>query len=42
MIRKITTIPTLNIIIDDMYSETGIDTRIESFVDILKERSDKY
>lgn len=38
MIRKITTIPTLNILIDELTSSTGLETRIESFIDIIKER----
>ena len=36
LIRKITDIPTLNLIIDELTSETGIETRLESFVDIIK------
>lgn len=38
MIRKLNNIPTLNIIIDELTGEAGIDTRLESFIDILKER----
>ncbi len=38
VIRKIK-IPCINIVIDDMDSMTGIETRIESFIDILKERN---
>lgn len=38
MIRKITTIPTTNILIDELNSNTGLDTRLESFIDIIKER----
>ena len=37
MIRKITK-PSLNIILDNQTSEIGIETRLESFIDILKER----
>lgn len=37
-IRKIK-IPTLNLIIDDIDSLTGFETRLESFVDVVKERS---
>ena len=37
MIRKITK-PTLNIIIDSNNSMVGLETRLESFIDILKER----
>ena len=40
LIRKIKNKPTLNIIIDELSSSTGLETRIESFIDILKERSD--
>ena len=35
LIRKVT-IPTLNLIIDELTNETGIETRIESFIDIIK------
>lgn len=38
MIRKITNIPTLNILMDELSSNAGLETRIESFVDIIKER----
>lgn len=41
MIRKITNIPTLNIIIDELTGETGLETRLESFIDIIKGRNDK-
>lgn len=37
VIRKIT-LPYLNIIIDDLSSDIGLETRLESFIDILKER----
>jgi predicted nucleotide-binding protein (sugar kinase/HSP70/actin superfamily) len=40
MLRKINNIPSLNIIIDEQTSEAGLETRIESFIDIIKERSD--
>ena len=36
MIRKITNIPKLNIIIDELAAETGLITRLESFIDILE------
>ena len=36
MIRKITNIPKLNIIIDELGTETGLVTRLESFIDILE------
>ena len=39
LIRKITNIPITNILIDEPTAETGIETRLESFVDIIKERS---
>lgn len=39
LIRKLKDIPTLNLIIDELTGETGIETRIESFIDIIKERS---
>ena len=38
IIRKITNIPSLNLVVDEQTSSTGIETRIESFVDIIKER----
>ena len=38
MIRKITDIPTTNILIDELTASTGLETRLESFVDIIKER----
>lgn len=34
-IRKIKEVPSINIIIDEQDSDVGIDTRIESFIDIL-------
>lgn len=37
-IRKILNIPTINLVIDDLDSDTGIKTRLESFVDIITER----
>ena len=40
MIRKLTTTPTLNIIVDELTGGAGLETRIESFIDILNERSD--
>ena len=40
MIRKITDIPTISILIDELTSNTGLETRLESFVDIVKERSE--
>lgn len=38
MMRKIKNIPSLNLIVDEQTSDTGIETRIESFIDIIKER----
>lgn len=40
MIRKLKKMPTLNIILDELRSETGLETRVESFIDILRERRD--
>lgn len=40
MIRKITDIPITNILIDELSASTGLETRLESFVDIIKERRD--
>lgn len=37
IIRKVTK-PTLNIILDSQTSEIGLETRLESFIDVLKER----
>lgn len=42
MIRKITDIPMTNILIDELSASTGLETRLESFVDIIKERSDNH
>ena len=38
MLRKITNIPMTNILIDELSSDTGLETRLESFADIIKER----
>jgi predicted nucleotide-binding protein (sugar kinase/HSP70/actin superfamily) len=38
IIRKSKKIPTINIILDELQGEAGLQTRIESFLDILKER----
>jgi predicted nucleotide-binding protein (sugar kinase/HSP70/actin superfamily) len=38
MLRKIENIPMTNILIDEQTSDTGLDTRIESFIDIINER----
>lgn len=42
MLRKITTIPMTNILVDELTASTGLETRLESFVDILKERRDNH
>lgn len=42
MIRKITDIPMTNILIDELSASTGLETRLESFVDIIKERRDNH
>lgn len=42
MLRKITNIPVTNILIDELSASTGLETRLESFVDIIKERKDNY
>ena len=38
-IRKINNIPTLNIILDEQKANAGIVTRLESFIDILEQKS---
>jgi len=40
-IRKIKDIPITNIILDEQTAEAGLHTRLESFLDIIKERRDK-
>lgn len=40
MLRKITSIPMTNILVDELTASTGLETRLEIFVDILKERRD--
>lgn len=42
MLRKITDVPITNILIDELSADTGLETRLESFVDIIKERSDNH
>ena len=42
MLRKITNIPMTNILIDELSASTGLETRLESFVDIIKERKENY
>ena len=41
MIRKINNLPTINILVDELNSQTGLETRLESFIDIIKERRRK-
>lgn len=38
IIRKSKNVPTINIILDELQGEAGLQTRIESFIDILNER----
>ncbi len=38
MFRKLKDIPVINIILDELQGEAGLQTRIESFVDIIKQR----
>lgn len=38
LIRKLNNIPIMNIIIDELQAESGLHTRLESFVDIIKAR----
>ncbi len=38
IIRKTKNIPTINIVLDELQGEAGLQTRIESFIDILNER----
>jgi len=38
VVRKIKNIPIANIVLDELQGEAGIQTRIESFLDIIKER----
>jgi len=40
LIRKIKNVPIANILIDEATSETGLITRLESFVDIIKGKKD--
>lgn len=39
ILRKSKKIPTINIILDDLQGEAGLQTRIESFIDIINERT---
>ena len=38
LIRKIKNIPVINIIIDEQTAEAGLQTRLESFIDIIKQK----
>ena len=42
MIRKINNLPTTNILIDELTTSTGLETRLESFIDIIKERRNQH
>lgn len=42
ILRKITNIPMTNILVDELTASTGLETRLESFADIIKESSDTY
>ena len=39
LIRKFKQIPTINIVLDELQGEAGLQTRIESFMDIIKQRA---
>lgn len=41
LLRKIDYIPMTNILIDELSASTGLETRLESFVDIIRERRNK-
>lgn len=41
MLRKISNLPVTNILVDEQTSTTGLETRIESFIDIINERRKK-
>lgn len=36
LIRKIKNVPTINIVLDELQAQAGLQTRIESFIDILR------
>ena len=42
MIRKINNLPITNILVDEQTATTGLETRLESFIDIIKERREYY
>ncbi len=39
IMRKVRDIPVINIILDELQGEAGIQTRIESFLDVIKDRA---
>lgn len=39
-LRKIKDIPMLNIVIDEHQGEAGLQTRIESFIDVIKAKKE--
>jgi predicted nucleotide-binding protein (sugar kinase/HSP70/actin superfamily) len=40
-LRKIKGIPMTNIILDELQGEAGLHTRIESFIDIIREKKNR-
>ncbi len=42
ILRSVKDKPVVNIVIDELNSEAGLITRLESFIDIIDERSEKY
>lgn len=42
LLRKIDDMPMSNILIDELTASAGLETRLESFVDIIEERRKKY
>lgn len=42
IIRKTKDLPLINIVVDELNSETGLVTRLESFIDIINERDNNY
>lgn len=41
ILRKLKELPVINIVLDELQGEAGIQTRIESFIDIIKEKRRK-
>ena len=39
ILRRSKKVPTINIILDELQGEAGLQTRIESFIDIIETRS---